>query len=168
MGLNSRKPLAKKVAKSKNQPMATPITSALDFLRIKKEIAAHIELIAEDCGMFDNLCEKDEKVFAIFIENIIAFKTAAVLELLGREKARFISNIGRDDLTERQAAIIDEVVEGKTNKEIAADLGYATSTIQHEITSILAHFRLRDREHLITYSLAAGREAVKIASPPPK
>jgi len=139
--------------------MVTPITSALDFLRIKKEMAAHIELIAEDCGMFDNLCEKDEKVFAVFLDNIIAFKTAAVIELLAREKARYVSNVGRDNLSERQTAIISEVVAGKTNKEIAADLGYATSTIQHEITSILAHFRLRDREHLIAYSLAATRDA---------
>ena len=139
--------------------MDKPITSAVDFLRIKKEISIHIQLIAEDCGMFDNLCKADQKIFAVFLENIIAFKTSAVLELLAHETARLSHEALKPDLTPRQAQVIDKMVTGKTNKEISSELGFALSTIQHEVTSILAHFKLKNREQLITHSLSAMDES---------
>jgi DNA-binding CsgD family transcriptional regulator len=151
--------MAKETTVGNDRAMSTPITSALDFLRIRKEIAAHLELIAEDCGMFDEICENDQKAFANFLENIISFKTSAVLNLLAQEKARNAQETGPQNLTERQAQVIDKLVNGKTNREIATELGFALSTIQHEITSILVHFKLKDREQLITHSLSAMDES---------
>lgn len=150
--------MAKRAKTGNTGGMPSPITSTLDFLRIKKEVAAHIELIAEDCGMFDNLCEADQKTFAVFVENIIAYKTSTALELLAQEKARYSHDATKNDLTPRQAQVIDQLVTGKTNREIATELGFALSTIQHEVTFVLAHFKLKDRAQLITYSLSAMDE----------
>lgn len=49
------------------------------------------------------------------------------------------------DLTEREHEILEHVANGKSNKEIAADLFLAEKTVKHHMTNILQKLHVRNR-----------------------
>lgn len=53
--------------------------------------------------------------------------------------------ISRGDFTPRQLQIMKGMVEGKTNHELATDLGYSVSTIRHETMRIFQVLGVSDR-----------------------
>lgn len=55
----------------------------------------------------------------------------------------------RDDLTEREAAIVDLVAEGLDNKEIAATLYLSEGTVRNHISAILQKLDLKNRTQLV-------------------
>lgn len=57
------------------------------------------------------------------------------------------------ELTERERAIIQKVGQGKTNKEIAAELYLSIGTIKNHISVILQKTDLRDRTQLAIYAV---------------
>lgn len=59
------------------------------------------------------------------------------------------------ELTERERAILDLVAQGKTNKEIAAELFLSEKTVKHYMTNVLQKLQVRNR---VEAALIANRE----------
>ena len=53
---------------------------------------------------------------------------------------------GADQLTQRQIMILRGMVEGKTNHELATEMGYSVSTIRHETMRIYQALAVSDRK----------------------
>ena len=53
---------------------------------------------------------------------------------------------GADQLTQRQILILRGMVEGKTNHELATEMGYSVSTIRHETMRIYQALAVSDRK----------------------
>jgi DNA-binding CsgD family transcriptional regulator len=53
--------------------------------------------------------------------------------------------VSRSDFTPRQIQIMQGMVEGKTNHELATDLGYSVSTVRHETMRIFQILGVSDR-----------------------
>lgn len=60
---------------------------------------------------------------------------------------------GSPPLTPRERAIIRLVGEGKSNKEIAAELFLSVGTVKNQISQILQKMELRDRTQLAIYAI---------------
>jgi DNA-binding NarL/FixJ family response regulator len=60
---------------------------------------------------------------------------------------RFLSPAGRPlaDLTEREAEVLALVAEGRSNTEIARELGVSLKTVQNHVSHVLAKLQVRDR-----------------------
>jgi len=134
-----------------------------EFLELKAEVAEHVNTIAEVAGLLAH-CDttKGEDVYAQFLENLSAFYAHATIESAIYARTQSAVQVVEANLTARQSVIVGEIMLGKSNKEIAVTVGYATSTVHHEVTAILAFFKIKNREQLAEYGLAALDE-----SPPP-
>jgi DNA-binding NarL/FixJ family response regulator len=53
---------------------------------------------------------------------------------------------GADQLSQRQILILRGMVEGKTNHELATELGFSVSTIRHETMRIYQALTVSDRK----------------------
>jgi DNA-binding CsgD family transcriptional regulator len=56
------------------------------------------------------------------------------------------SDTGAEQLTQRQLSILSGMVEGKTNHELAIELGFSVSTIRHETMRIYQALAVSDRK----------------------
>jgi len=134
-----------------------------EFLELKEEAGEHIDCVAKAAGLLAHLDKsKGEAFYAEFLENLSAFYAHASIESAIHTRTQSAVVISEPNLTSRQSVIVGEIMMGKSNKEIAATVGYATSTVHHEVTAILAFFKIKNREQLAEYGLAALDE-----SPPP-
>jgi DNA-binding NarL/FixJ family response regulator len=59
----------------------------------------------------------------------------------GRSRGRYAGY----DLTEREADVLAGIAGGKTNAEIARDLGLSVKTVQNHVSHLLAKLQVRDR-----------------------
>lgn len=59
------------------------------------------------------------------------------------------------ELTDRERTILDLVAQGKTNKEIAAELFLSEKTVKHYMTNVLQKLQVRNR---VEAALVASRE----------
>ncbi len=59
-------------------------------------------------------------------------------------------------LSDREMEVLTCVVQGKSNKEIAALLGISHQTVKNHITSILRKFGVEDRTQAVVYALKRG------------
>lgn len=59
-------------------------------------------------------------------------------------------------LTEREMEVLEVIIEGLSNKEIAYRLGISQQTVKNHITSILAKLNLSDRTQAAIYALRRG------------
>jgi DNA-binding CsgD family transcriptional regulator len=71
---------------------------------------------------------------------------------VGAESAR--DDTGADQLTARQLSILGGMVEGKTNHELATELGFSVSTIRHETMRIYQALAVSDRKEAAKKALA--------------
>lgn len=55
----------------------------------------------------------------------------------------------KDRLSGRQREIIRLISRGKTDKEIAADLGIAKTTVRHHVTLLMARLNARSRSQAV-------------------
>jgi DNA-binding NarL/FixJ family response regulator len=60
------------------------------------------------------------------------------------------------DLTEREHELLAELVQGRTNEEIALRLGLTSKTVRNYVSNILAKLHARDRTHLVVIAREAG------------
>ena len=60
----------------------------------------------------------------------------------------------RGQLSQRQLAILQGMVEGKTNHELANELGFSVSTIRHETMRIYEMLAVSDRKEAAKKALA--------------
>jgi DNA-binding NarL/FixJ family response regulator len=61
---------------------------------------------------------------------------------------------GAEQLTARQLSILGGMVEGKTNHELATELGFSVSTIRHETMRIYQALSVSDRKEAAKKALA--------------
>jgi DNA-binding CsgD family transcriptional regulator len=61
-----------------------------------------------------------------------------------------------DGLTQREAEVLGLVAEGKTNPEIASELGISPKTVTHHITSILRKIGASNRTEAAAYAARSG------------
>ena len=59
-------------------------------------------------------------------------------------------------LSDREMEVLTLVVDGKSNKEIASQLGISHQTVKNHITSILRKFGVEDRTQAVVYALKRG------------
>lgn len=60
------------------------------------------------------------------------------------------------DLTEREHDLLAELVQGRSNEEIALRLGLTAKTVRNYVSNILAKLHARDRTHLVVIAREAG------------
>ena len=61
-----------------------------------------------------------------------------------------------DSLTKRQLNILKGMTEGKTNHELATQLGYSVSTIRHETMAIYKKLAVSDRHEAARVAVSKG------------
>jgi DNA-binding NarL/FixJ family response regulator len=61
-----------------------------------------------------------------------------------------------DALTPREIQVLRQVADGATNKEIAASLGVAVSTIERHLVNLYTKIGARGRADAIAYALRHG------------
>ena len=63
---------------------------------------------------------------------------------------------GSDGLTERELEILQQIVEGRTNKEIAQALYISEKTVKNHVSNILRKLDLSDRTQAAVYAIRHG------------
>jgi len=113
--------------------------------------------------MFSKVLNEEEKKAAHFDAQLFALATSLYLSLthpqdfssekdLGSEKG--IPSV--DSLTKRQMSILRGMVDGKTNHDLATQLGYSVSTIRHETMRIYQALAVSDRREAAKRALEYG------------
>jgi DNA-binding NarL/FixJ family response regulator len=63
---------------------------------------------------------------------------------------------GPDQLTERELEVLQLVVDGRRNKEIAADLGISENTVKYHLRNILDKLHARSRAEMVARAVRGG------------
>jgi DNA-binding NarL/FixJ family response regulator len=66
------------------------------------------------------------------------------------------SRIPNSDLSAREREVLDLIVQGKSNKEIATDLGISESTVKCHVSVILMRLNVSDRTQAVVTALQRG------------
>jgi len=74
------------------------------------------------------------------------------------------SRIPNSDLSAREREVLDLIAHGKSNKEIASQLGIAESTVKCHVGVILMRLNVRDRTQAVVTALQRG--IVQLSGPP--
>jgi DNA-binding NarL/FixJ family response regulator len=69
---------------------------------------------------------------------------------------RLADRMFRSELSAREMEVLKLIVKGKSNKEIASDLGVAEGTVKIHINNILSKFGVSARTQAATYALQHG------------
>ena len=69
---------------------------------------------------------------------------------------------GTVKLTQRQLQILRGMVEGKTNHDLATELGFSVSTIRHETMAIYKELSVSDRQEAARVAISKGLIATAI------
>ncbi|MFP5206901.1 MAG: response regulator [Acidobacteriota bacterium] len=69
---------------------------------------------------------------------------------------RLAERMGSEDLTQREFEVLEQIVSGKSNKEIAAELDVSESTVKTHINSLLSKLGVADRTQAATTALRRG------------
>lgn len=72
-----------------------------------------------------------------------------------KDQYRNISGHSKIEITlsEREKQLLQAIVDGKTNKEIASNFGLAEGTIKNMISNLLVKFKLNDRTQLAIFAV---------------
>lgn len=71
-------------------------------------------------------------------------------------RPRNVPELPFPDLTEREHDLLAELVQGRSNEEIALRLGLTAKTVRNYVSNILAKLHARDRTHLVVIAREAG------------
>jgi DNA-binding NarL/FixJ family response regulator len=69
-------------------------------------------------------------------------------------------------LSDREMEVLSCVVQGMSNKEIAASLGISHQTVKNHVTSILRKFSVEDRTQAVVYALKHGWVTLHVQDKP--
>ncbi|MFP5236077.1 MAG: response regulator [Acidobacteriota bacterium] len=69
---------------------------------------------------------------------------------------RLAERVGTEELTQREFDVLEQIVHGKSNKEIAAELEISEATVKTHINSLLGKLGVTDRTQAATAALQRG------------
>jgi len=69
---------------------------------------------------------------------------------------RLAERMGTEDLTPREFDVLEQIVHGKSNKEIAAELKVSEATVKTHINSLLSKLNVTDRTQAATAAIRRG------------
>lgn len=69
---------------------------------------------------------------------------------------KLADRMGSEDLTPREFDVLEQIVHGKSNKEIAAELGVSEATVKTHINSLLSKLGVTDRTQAATAAIQRG------------
>jgi DNA-binding NarL/FixJ family response regulator len=69
---------------------------------------------------------------------------------------RLAERMGTEDLTPREADVLEQIVQGKSNKEIATELDISEATVKTHINSLLGKLGVTDRTQAATAAIRRG------------
>ena len=69
---------------------------------------------------------------------------------------RLAERMGSEELTPRESDVLEQIVSGKSNKEIAAELDISEATVKTHINSLLAKLGVTDRTQAATAAIRRG------------
>lgn len=84
----------------------------------------------------------------------LAAKILAEFARLTREPA--LKGSDKDQLSERERAVLQLVASGASNKEIAGQIFISESTVNYHMKNILAKLHVRNRAQAVAYALQTG------------
>jgi len=69
---------------------------------------------------------------------------------------RLAERMGTEDLTPREAEVLEQIVSGKSNKEIASELAITEATVKTHINTLLSKLGVADRTQAATAAIRRG------------
>jgi DNA-binding NarL/FixJ family response regulator len=69
---------------------------------------------------------------------------------------RLAERMGTEDLTPRESEVLEQIVSGKSNKEIATELGISEATVKTHINTLLSKLGVEDRTQAATTAIRRG------------
>jgi DNA-binding NarL/FixJ family response regulator len=69
---------------------------------------------------------------------------------------KLAERMGADELTPRESDVLEQIVRGKSNKEIAAELDVSEATVKTHINSLLGKLGVTDRTQAATAAIQRG------------
>jgi DNA-binding NarL/FixJ family response regulator len=69
---------------------------------------------------------------------------------------RLAERMGTEELTPREADVLEQIVDGKSNKEIATELAISEATVKTHINSLLSKLGVADRTQAATAAIRRG------------
>ncbi|MGD0479934.1 MAG: response regulator transcription factor [Terracidiphilus sp.] len=69
---------------------------------------------------------------------------------------RLAERMGAQDLTPREVGVLEHIVQGRSNKEIAAELDISEATVKTHINSLLGKLGVTDRTQAATAAIQRG------------
>jgi two-component system NarL family response regulator len=90
------------------------------------------------------------------LESAIRTVHAGGRRIPGVVAEKLAGRVGGSDLTGRELEVLEQIVRGKSNKEIAQALGISEATIKSHINNILSKLGVADRTQAATTALQRG------------
>ena len=69
---------------------------------------------------------------------------------------KLAERVGGQELTARELGVLERIVAGRANKEIAADLNISEATVKSHVNSLLGKLGVADRTHAATVAIQRG------------
>lgn len=69
---------------------------------------------------------------------------------------RLAERVGMEELTQRELDVLEQIVRGKSNKEIAAELEISEATVKTHVNSLLSKLDVSDRTQAATEAIQRG------------
>ncbi len=69
---------------------------------------------------------------------------------------RLAERVGTEDLTQRELDVLEQIVNGKSNKEIGTELDISEATVKTHINSLLSKLGVSDRTQAATAAIRRG------------
>ncbi len=69
---------------------------------------------------------------------------------------KLAQRVSREELTGREVGVLERIVAGRANKEIAADLHISEATVKSHVNSLLGKLGVGDRTHAAVVALQRG------------
>jgi DNA-binding NarL/FixJ family response regulator len=69
---------------------------------------------------------------------------------------RLAERMGTEDLTPRESQVLEQIVSGKSNKEIATELAITEATVKTHINTLLGKLGVEDRTQAATAAIRRG------------
>lgn len=140
------------IALGRNPQHWAPDKKMLMFqLRHRGAVQGHIVV------RFSQPIEATSRVEEVVLDYAVPISLYLSLHHEGRKQTNSQSikeDTGADQLTARQLSILGGMVEGKTNHELATELGFSVSTIRHETMRIYQALSVSDRKEAAKKALA--------------